>query len=200
MRVLAHIHTFNDADVIEQVLEALHRQTRSPDAILIVDNASTDGTLDRTFREDVTVIRNSENGGPSGAVRIGFAHALEHGFDWVWVFDADSVPEPDALEKLLAFFEGLPPPKREHACFLAGWPLTETGDIKQHPVSLERALELLPLASDRAFTQCDCTLWAGSLYRMAAVARIGLPAPDYVIDMGEVEYGYRARQHGFTSY
>jgi GT2 family glycosyltransferase len=36
---------------------------------------------------------------------MGFAHALEHGFDWVWIFDADSVPEPDALEKLLAFFE-----------------------------------------------------------------------------------------------
>jgi len=200
MRVLAHVHTFNDADVIEQVLEALRCQTRSPDAILIVDNASTDGTLDRTFPENVTIIRNSENLGPSGAVRIGFTHALGHGFDWVWIFDADSVPEPDALESLLAFFEGLPPAKREQLCFLAGWPLTETGDIKQQPISLERALELIPLASVRDFTQCDCTLWSGSLYRMAAVARIGLPSPDYVIDMCEIEYGYRARQNGFTSY
>ena len=35
---------------------------------------------------------------------------------------------------------------------------------------------------------------------MAAVARIGLPTADYVVDMGEIEYGYRARQLGFTSY
>ncbi len=35
---------------------------------------------------------------------------------------------------------------------------------------------------------------------MAAILRIGLPSADYVIDVGEVEYGYRARQLGFISY
>ena len=49
MRVLGHIHTMNDAAVIEQALEGLRRQTRPPDALLIVDNASTDATLDRIF-------------------------------------------------------------------------------------------------------------------------------------------------------
>jgi GT2 family glycosyltransferase len=112
MRVLAHMHTMNDAAVIEQLLDGLRRQTQPIDAILIVDNASTDGTLDRAFPENVTTIRNQENLGTSGTVRMGFAHALEHGFDWVWIFDADSVPEPDALEKLLAFFERLPPDQR----------------------------------------------------------------------------------------
>src|ERR1700730_2219295 len=107
MRVLAHIHTMNDAAVIEQVLDGLRRQTRPADAILIVDNASTDATLDRTFPENVTIIRNSENLGTSGAIRIGFAYALQHGFDWTWVFDADSVPKTDALEKLIAFLQRL---------------------------------------------------------------------------------------------
>ena len=201
MRVLAHVITFNDAAVIEQVLDALRRQTRPADAILIVDNASTDATLNRTFPEDVTIIRNSENQGPSGAVGISFSHALGHGFDWVWVLDADSVPEPDALENLLAFFAGLPLAKREQLCFLAGWPLTATGGIKEQPISLERAaLQLIPLASARDFTQCDCMIWSGSLFRIAAVEQIGLPSADYVADMGEIEYGYRARQLGFASY
>src|ERR1700731_4469141 len=111
MRVLAHIHTMNDADVVEQLLEALRRQTRPPEAILVVDNASTDGTLNRTFPENVRIIRNPENLGTSGTVRIGLAHGLEHGFHWVWLFDADSVPEPDVLEKLLTFFESLPAAK-----------------------------------------------------------------------------------------
>src|SRR5271155_2197620 len=77
MRVLAHVHTFNDAEVIEQALAALQRQTRPPDSIVVVDNASTDGTLDRAFPEGVTVIRNSANLGSSGAVGVGFAHALQ---------------------------------------------------------------------------------------------------------------------------
>jgi GT2 family glycosyltransferase len=201
MRVLADIIAFNDADVIEQVLDGLRRQTRSADAILIVDNASTDATLERTFPEDVTIVRNSENQGPSGAVGTGFAHALGHGFDWVWVLDADGVPEPDALENLLAFYEGLPVATRKQLCFLNGWPLTATGGIKEQPISLERAaLQPIPLASARDFTQCDCMIWCGSLFRMAAAKQIGLPSPDYVADMGEIEYGYRARQLGFTSY
>src|SRR5437870_11256783 len=98
MRVLAHVITFNDAAVIEQALDGLRRQTRPADAILIVDNASTDATLDRPFPENATIIRNPENLGTSGAIRIGFAYAVDRGFDWTWVFDADSVPEPDALE------------------------------------------------------------------------------------------------------
>jgi GT2 family glycosyltransferase len=201
MRVLAHIHTMNDAAVIEQLLDALRHQTRPPDAIVLVDNASTDGTLDRAFSEAVTLVRNPKNLGTSGAIRIGFAHGLEHGFDWAWIFDADSVPEPDALEKLLAFFERLPPAKREHVCFLAGLPLTAAREVKEPPISLEGGrMKRLPVVRVEEFTQCDCLLWSGSLFRMAAVARIGLPSADYMLDTAEVEYGYRARQLGFTSY
>ncbi len=201
MRVLAYIHTKNEAAYIEQALESLRRQTRLPDAILIVDNASTDGTLDRLFPEEVAVIRNPTDLGTSGSVRKGFTYALEHVFDWIWVLDADSVPQPDALEKLLTFFERLPHARREEVCFLNSWPLTETGEVKQQPLSFTGSgLELRSLESARDFTQCDFTLWSGSLYRMAAVARIGLPTADYVLDMGELEYGYRALQLGFTSY
>src|ERR1051326_5108055 len=110
MRILAHIHTFNDAAVIDQALDALERQTRKPDAIIIVDNGSTDRTLDRAFPRCVTaIIRHPTNLGTSGTVRTGFTFALEHDFDWIWILDADSVPEADALENLLAFFERLPP-------------------------------------------------------------------------------------------
>src|SRR5271165_3564782 len=97
MRVLVHIHTFNDAEVIEQALRGVQRQTRPVDGIVIVDNASTDGTLKRTFPETVTIIRNAENLGSSGAVAVGFSHASREKFDWIWILDADSVPEPDAL-------------------------------------------------------------------------------------------------------
>jgi GT2 family glycosyltransferase len=201
MRVLAHIHTMNDAAVIEQVLDALRRQTRPPDAILIVDNASSDGTLDRAFPEDVEIVQNPLNLGTSGAVHIGLSYALEHEFDWAWIFDADSVPGPDVLENLLAFFERLAGAKREQVCFLGCWPLTSTGGVKVGPIAFDGSeLKYLSPSGSGCFTRCDCTLWSGSLYRMVAVARIGLPSVDYVLDVGEVEYGYRARQLGFISY
>jgi rhamnopyranosyl-N-acetylglucosaminyl-diphospho-decaprenol beta-1,3/1,4-galactofuranosyltransferase len=201
MRVLAHVHTLNDEAVIEQVLGGIRRQTRPVDAIVLVDNASTDRTLDRTFPDDVTIYRNPENLGTNGAIRIGFAHALEHGFDWTWVFDADSVPEPEALEKLLAFFEQIPLAERGRVCFLACRLVNAEGEVRHEPVifsegSIKRALP----EDDAAHTECDYFTWTGSLFRMPAVATIGLPSDNYVLDVGEVEYGYRTRQLGLTSY
>jgi rhamnopyranosyl-N-acetylglucosaminyl-diphospho-decaprenol beta-1,3/1,4-galactofuranosyltransferase len=201
MRILAHIHTLNDAAVIEQALAGLRRQTRPPDAIVIVDNGSTDATLNRDFPKDVTVVRNSVNLGTSGAIRIGFAHALKHGFDWTWVFDADSVPEPDALENLLTFFERLPASDRERVCFLACRLRNAEGEVRHIPmIFTHSAIEYVPVDGDAAATSCDCFIWTGSLFRMPAVAAIGLPSADYVLDMAEIEYGYRAWRLGLTSY
>jgi GT2 family glycosyltransferase len=201
MRVLAHVHTLNDEAVIEQVLDGLRRQTRPADAILIVDNGSSDRTLERRFPENATIIRNRENLGTSGAIRIGFAYALEHEFDGAWVFDADSVPEPDALENLLAFFERLSPVERERVCFLACRLENAEGEVRHEPVIFtDSTIKHAPIEPGAAHTECDFFTWTGSLFRMPAVARIGLPSEDYVLDVAEVEYGYRARQLGLTSY
>ena len=102
MRVLAHIHTFNDADIIDRTIAAVLLQTRPVNAILVVDNASTDGTLERPSLKHATVVRHPENLGTSGAVASGFRFALERDYDWIWILDADSLVRPDALEKLLA--------------------------------------------------------------------------------------------------
>jgi GT2 family glycosyltransferase len=118
MRVLAQIHTVNEAAFIQQALDGL-QQARSADAIVIADNGSTDGTLDRTFPETIMVIRNPADLGTCGSVGVGFTHALKHEFDWIWVLDADSVPEPSAVENLLAFFDRMPPEEREEVCVLA---------------------------------------------------------------------------------
>jgi glycosyltransferase involved in cell wall biosynthesis len=201
MRVLAHIHTLNDEAVIDQLIEGLQGQTRPPDAVIIVDNGSTDKTLDRVFPENVSVMRNARNLGTSGGVRAGLAHALEHGFDWTWLFDADSVPAPDALENLLAFYQTLAPSEQERTCFLACRLTNAEEEVRHRPMMFSSlALENAPVDDNAAATLCDCFIWTGSLFRTPAVATIGLPSEDYVLDMAEIEYGYRARKLGFVSY
>jgi rhamnosyltransferase len=197
MRILGHIHTFNDSEVIEQTVAALRRQTVPLAAILIVDNASSDDTLDRIVSAPVTIIRNPENLGTSGAVVVGFEYALANGFDWVWLFDADSVPQPDALENLLKALYALSSVEREKVCFLT----CRVASGAEHP-PMVFAEAGKPVAASTALpsSPCDCALWSGSLYRMEAVRKIGLPQADYFADWGELEYGYRAREGGFTSY
>jgi hypothetical protein len=56
------------------------------------------------------------------------------------------------------------------------------------------------IASAEEFTQCDCMIWSGTLFRTAAIARIGLPRADYMLDIAELEDGYESRQLQFTGY
>jgi GT2 family glycosyltransferase len=200
MRILGYIHTFNDADVIEQGLASLQRQSRPPEAIVVVDNASTDETVDRIASKQVVVIQNPTNLGTSGAIRAGFQYALDHGFDFVWVLDADSVPEPEALSNLTQFFLRLTPPEQERLFFLTG---RVAGEAQHRPmVFTESGGKLRPAAPALGadYGRCDCALWSGTLYRMAAVEKIGFPHPDYFVDWAELEYGYRAHQLGFVSF
>jgi rhamnosyltransferase len=201
MRVLAHIHTFNDEDIIEQTVDALQRQTRKPDAIIIVDNASTDGTLDRAFPEGVTVIRNPVNLGTSGAVRTGLIYALEQGFDWIWTFDADSVAEPHALERLLDLYAGWPQSRQDETAFVACLPSNQRDRLPHHGGVFTRygLTRAIPSPQERYYP-CHVTIWSGCLYRLAAVRQIGLPNPNYVLDWGEVEYGYRAMKAGYKAF
>jgi rhamnopyranosyl-N-acetylglucosaminyl-diphospho-decaprenol beta-1,3/1,4-galactofuranosyltransferase len=201
MRVLAYIHTFNDGDIIDGTVDAVCRQTRPPDGILIVDNASTDGTLNREFPEQVSIIRNAANLGTSGAVGIGFKHALAKGFDWMWILDADSVPDPAALARMLDLYNGWSESLKEETAFIACLPLDQSDGRTLHGrLFTPSGRSVITPDPEQRFYACNVTIWSGCLYRLAAVRRIGLPNPDYVLDRGELEYAYRVMKSGHKAF
>ena len=200
MRILGHIHTFNDNDVLDRSLKALLGQTRPLDAILLVDNGSTDGTLERPFPSNVTIIRHPENRGTSGALITGFRYALENGYDWIWVFDADSMPRQDALAALLGFYEKLPAQMQGKIQLLAATP-SDASRTPQHGVMFTPdGYEELRYADGQEAYECHAVIWSGSLFRVETIRAIGLPSPDYVLDWGEFEYGYQGMVRGYKTY
>lgn len=103
-RVCAVVVTYNRKELLRKCLAALKSQTRKPDHILVVDNASTDGTPEMLKEEfpQVEVLRLPENQGSAGGFHEGMNRAYEEGWDWIWIMDDDALPEPTALERLLA--------------------------------------------------------------------------------------------------
>lgn len=199
MKILGHIHTFNDEDVIERSLAALSSQTRPVDHIILVDNASRDATLKRCFPVHVTVIRHSKNLGTNGAVRTGFQYAMAHGYDWVWIFDADTAPHPDALQRLMAYYEELSPTDRQALWLLSCLHLDPPGIVSFYGSTFTSRRASPVLITGGRPVEIDATIWSGSLYRISAVHTVGLPSEDYVLDWGEYEYGYRGKRKGYRA-
>jgi rhamnopyranosyl-N-acetylglucosaminyl-diphospho-decaprenol beta-1,3/1,4-galactofuranosyltransferase len=105
MRIACALVTFNRVELLKGALAAASTQTRMPDRIFIINNASTDGTrdyLDSLGNPRITPIHTSTNLGGAGGFRLAVDLAVANDFDAVWLFDDDGIPENRALEVLEA--------------------------------------------------------------------------------------------------
>jgi rhamnosyltransferase len=200
VRVLGYVHTYNDVEVIDGTIQALCDQTFMIPEILVVDNGSSDGTLDRVFPSKVTIIRHDQNLGTSGAVVSGMEYALAHGYDWIYILDADSGPEPDAIERLVRRYQSLTPEVQAGTWWLSSLLKEGTGYLHHGCVLTRRGIEMVDPPSEPPHYKCHTNMWSGSFYRLAAVQQVGLPDPNYVLDWGDVIYGYEGMIRGYTGF
>jgi rhamnopyranosyl-N-acetylglucosaminyl-diphospho-decaprenol beta-1,3/1,4-galactofuranosyltransferase len=108
--VCAIVVTRNRRELLAQCLRSLSEQQRPVQQVVVVDNASEDGTEEMVRREfpDVHLLRSEENIGGAGGFHRGLAWAHEQGHEWLWVMDDDTFPQPETLQALLAGGERAP--------------------------------------------------------------------------------------------
>ncbi len=97
------IPTYNTRDCVRTAIDSALRQQGVPVEVVVVDDASSDGTADfvcEAYGQDerVRVIRCEKNGGPSAARNIGFNAARGA---WIGLLDSDDWWKPNRLERLL---------------------------------------------------------------------------------------------------
>src|SRR5262249_58123432 len=105
MSVASVTLAYNAKTLVARQIEALLGQAESLREIIVVDNASSDGTAEfvAATYPNVTIIQLPANEGVGGGDSAGLQYAVyEKNHDWVWTLDQDSVPGPDALSKLLS--------------------------------------------------------------------------------------------------
>lgn len=201
MKVLAHIHTFNDEDVIDRSLQAILDQTWSIPEVLLIDNASSDGTLKRDFPAQVTILRHPKNLGTNGAVISGFQYAIERGYDWIWLFDADTAPHPNALQRLFSLYATFPEEVQRQTWRLSSLPVDFVTKRPNHGcVFTWFGIGPVRRRPGQVYYECDGSIWTGSLFKLQAVQIVGLPSPDYVLDLGEFAYSYQGKKSGYRSF
>jgi GT2 family glycosyltransferase len=189
---------WNGKAILPGLLESLLNQTRPLSELIVVDNASTDRTIELLGEQypSVKVIRLEKNEGVSGGYCAGLEYALERGYDWVWMLDQDSRPLPWTVETLLAEYESFP--EREKLGLIAPLPVDEaTGEPYAVFFWKERQEKVSPQLLKEGLTLVDMVISSGSLIRLDAVQKAGLPRRDFFMDFVDYEHCLRLRRSGF---
>lgn len=192
---------YNGEGVLEHNLEAIRHQARGVDEIIVVDNASRDDTvaLLRSKYPEVTVLNLPENRGVGGGLAAGLAYAaLRKKYDWVWIFDQDSAPEPGALQQLLGGLHHLNSTEESTAVLAPQCVHPHTG-MTTYGLAW-RGARLLPTSpeQDQPITFMDTAITSGCLIRRSAIEAVGLPRADFFMDFVDHEHCLRMRRSGFN--
>ena len=196
--------TYNRAELLGRMLDGLAAQTRPPDAVYVIDNASADHTATiLAHRHDLPlqVTTTPENLGGAGGFHLGVRQAYDGGHDRIWLMDDDVVPAPDCLEVLLGHDEACLLTVREDTSgrlvekaatrFDLSNPLAirpKTGMVETDYVDRARMPELV---------EVENVPFEGFIVRREVIDAVGLPDPSFFIFYDDVDFAVRARRAGY---
>ena len=193
--ITAIIVTYNRKKLLERCLSAITTQTRRPDAVLVIDNASTDGTPAWLHKwmplhlPQATLIALDQNTGGAGGFAAGMKLAFENGAEWVWMMDDDAEPHPEALEQLMRV--ATDPSHVYGSLAVCGNETSWLTTVLNPPLGEVERPEDVP-----EHAEVQSLPFLGFLIHRDLVARIGLPDTGYFIAADDVEYCVRAQHAG----
>ncbi len=197
--------SWNGRDDTLSCLDALRPLVDSDVAVVVVDNGSTDGTVEavRTRHRGFDVLENKRNLGFSGGNNAGIRHALERGAEWVVLLNNDATLEPGAIMALQAAAAQRPragvlagklliadPPDRIWFAGQSFWPAFGYGGRPRGYGRRDAPRYRIPGPTDRA---------AGALMAVSrtALQTVGLLDNELFAYVEDVDWCLRMRAAGF---
>jgi GT2 family glycosyltransferase len=195
-RIVAVVVTWNRRDLLQESLDAIEAQTLHPVRVVVVDNASTDGTeelLAATYAHH-EIVRLQRNTGGAGGFTAGIERALSHEPDLVWLLDDDTVPTPRAAESLATAWERHGEVTGRRPALLASRVVWTDG--RDHPMNTPRPKPGASASERRAADAVGCVpIRSASFVSVMCDAQVigerGLPMADYFLWNDDFEYSTR---------
>lgn len=202
MDTLVLIVTFNGESTIGLTLERiLAMQGIEHCLVMVVDNASTDGTASIVaHRSDrLTLVRSERNLGVAAAYNRGLAEARRRGMQWMLIFDQDTEAETDLLYKLRSAGDSLLSGTSRVGAVA---PMAVNRQYREHIYTPYQWLNtsLVPInvhRESRTLFRVDSTITSGTLYNTRALQDINGFREDYFIDFVDHECHMRMKLRGW---
>jgi GT2 family glycosyltransferase len=195
--IAATVVTRNRLELLKQVITGLRTQTHKLDCIIIVNNASDDGTAEWLASQTDLLVFTQENVGGAGGHCRGSQEAYNAGYEWIWQMDDDVVPTPNCLEELLKYAteDFVPTPLR----------IAVDGNVFYKHDTLEVNLTN-PFKSiwRKVFTEADMAdvIYAdgvtleGPLFHRSMYDKVGFVVSDFFIYADDTEFCIRLMKAG----
>lgn len=204
--IAAIVVTFNRKVLLLECVRSLLAQTRPLERILVVDNASSDGTAELLRAEglldvpSVRYMRLEQNTGGAGGFHAGMKAAYDEGHDWLWLMDDDAEPAATAMALMTPHFG------RHDVSALA--PMVTDGTWADEYVEPHRGMRrdgriagIMRVLTPDDTAGCEtleithCS-FVGPLFPRHTIEAVGLPIADFFIHYDDYEYVQRARKVG----
>lgn len=185
-KIAAVVVTYNRCTLLQECLDALEKQLYSDFDIIVIDNASTDGTEEivrnrMSANNRIKYIILPENIGGAGGFCKGIEEACKGKYDYTWLMDDDTIPEEEALEKLVDVLE-----ENQNIGFLSSKVLWKDSSLCKMNIPLLGKKDL----SDK-YCKVRKATFVSLLLSREAVENTGLPIKEFFIWGDDQEYTER---------
>ena len=191
-KVIAVVVTYNRKELLKQAIEALLNQEYDNCDILIVDNASTDGTeeyIANLLNNSKIIYENTgANLGGAGGFNYGIKKAIELGYEYIWIMDDDTIPYKDSLKELINSDEAL----QGDYGYLSSIALWKDGT----PCKMNRQKICKDWYTNAGYlkyslVKTDYSTFVSFFIKASVVTEVGLPIKEFFIWGDDVEYSNR---------
>lgn len=203
-RVAAVVVNYNGKEVTLQAVESLRQMTYPNFDLVVLDNASTDGSPEALAQAypDLKQLRVEVNKGSSSGYAAGFRWAFENGYDYVLLLNNDIEVLPDMLDRLVEVAEsdpriGVVGPK----CYFHGdrQRLWSAGGILRFRESItrERGYGEIDRGQYDRDDEVDYINGCAILIKRSAGEAAGVWDPIFFICVDDADFCTRVKQKGF---
>ena len=201
MKVTIIIPNYNGCHFMEPCLASLKKQTYKDYQILVVDNASTDGSVEyvKEHYPEIEVIALKKNYGFCKAVNVGIRRSTT---PYVILLNNDTTADPYYIEEMVRTIEKSP------RIFSVSSKMIQM----YHPELIDSAGDLYTLTgwgvcrgvgrpvsnyteTDEVFSACA----GAAIYRRQVFQKIGLFDEKHFAYLEDIDVGYRARIFGYRN-
>lgn len=187
--IAAVVVTYNRKELLCRCLAALQAQNTVKPDILVIDNASTDGTEQAVKTLAIPGLQYYNTGrnlGGAGGFSFGVRAAVQAGYEYLWLMDDDTLPEPDALQAFLRVDKE----HRGHYGWLSSRALTPEGE--DQPMNRQRKTPYRDIDGyEQPLIPSVMASFVSLFMRAETVRQVGLPVAEFFIWSDDWEYTRR---------